>query len=621
MDKVVKNMIIIIFSLLALYLFWYNSDFKKIILNIYETNPEYIFIFITYLFVSVFLLTILGLIKSIKTINKTKSTRAINNFEKSLLQYILERKKFENKTYVIEGKWGSGKTYRVNSFISKFFEGTKYKIYRISCFGLDSRESLEKELIKQIEDNDSRVIVWLKYIPLVGDLLHSIIIGSYSLNTISKKGIIIFDDFERITALGIYNYNEYINVDHNIRFEKLTSFSGESWPGYKEIDKNFELTKNLLTQQYKRNRYIDENKFMNTEIQKYNIATGLINNLVETYNLPVIVLCNNDILGKKFFDTIFRGKLDCITYYQNIDETIVENIFENVLKNTIIDDNKLKEKIQNNKNFLSEQLVKVYKDTDLLDLRNSKSIVQSYLEILLIISKEYNLNDKIIRDLFINIILFKLLQASNKSDILLNFKSGSNLIFQLECFEDNKKEFSSFIRNIKDIADTLWIDTNIVTFWELNLESPLIREKFINLENYKFKDIEKFLIINNEESNEKTLNNNKFLATHLAFFDKNEEDKITYYDKKKSNINMSNLDLEFYEETLESLNTEELVFYILQEYSKINIGLGERFNKLSDYLSNYYGIVKINENNGNNSFLIDYFNRRYDDIEKLEEKS
>lgn len=613
MDKFVKNIIIIIISLLTLYFLGYSSDFNKNIISIYKNNPEYIYFFVTFLFVSIFLLTILDLIKSINTINKTNSNRVINNFEKSLLQYILERKKFENKTYVIEGKWGSGKTYRVNTFISKFFEGTKFKIYRISCFGLDSRESLEKELIKQIEDNDSRVIVWLKYIPLIGDLLHSIIIGSYSLNNISKKGIIIFDDFERITALGVYNYNEYVNVDHSIRFEKLTSFRKESWPGYREIDKNFELTKNLLTQQYKRNRYIDENKFMNTEIQKYNIATGLINNLVETYNLPVIVLCNNDILGKKFFDTIFRGKLDCITYYQNINETIVENIFDNVLINTIIDDNNLKENILSNKEFLSEQLVKVYKDTDTLDLRSSKSIVQSYLEILLIIFKEYKLSDKLIRDLFLNIILFKLLQASNNSDILLNFKSGSNLIFQLDCFLESRKELSYFTKNIEDMSDTVWIDTNIVTFWELNLESPLISEKFKSLESYKFNDLEKKLIINNEKSNEIIFNDNKFLATHLAFFDKNEENRSTFDNKKESNINMSNLDLDFYEETLENLNTEERVIYILYEYNKINSGVGERFYKLSDYLSDYYGIVRINDNNGYNSFLIDSFNRRYDD--------
>ena len=70
-------------------------------------------------------------------------------------------------------------------------------------------------------------------------------------------------------------------------------------------------------------------------MQKYNIATGLINELIENYNIQVIIICNIDILGYDYVDKVFRGKLDCITYNKSVDENSIESIFKSTFKNQV----------------------------------------------------------------------------------------------------------------------------------------------------------------------------------------------------------------------------------------------------------------------------------------------
>lgn len=68
----------------------------------------------------------------------------------------------------MNGSWGSGKT----RFLNAFFENQKFghnNIYKISCFGLKTREQLERNLREQIENKST--FYFLQSFPLIGDLL------------------------------------------------------------------------------------------------------------------------------------------------------------------------------------------------------------------------------------------------------------------------------------------------------------------------------------------------------------------------------------------------------------------------------------------------------------------
>ena len=66
----------------------------------------------------------------------------------------------EKRPFLITGEWGSGKTYTINNFFEKFYKYNKQKIYKISCFGIDSRTTLISEMknIFEKEEKDIRFI-------------------------------------------------------------------------------------------------------------------------------------------------------------------------------------------------------------------------------------------------------------------------------------------------------------------------------------------------------------------------------------------------------------------------------------------------------------------------------
>ena len=57
-------------------------------------------------------------------------------FNLSLYNYIYAK---EKRSFIISGEWGVGKTYKVREFVEKFLSNTNWKVYYVSCFGLDSR--------------------------------------------------------------------------------------------------------------------------------------------------------------------------------------------------------------------------------------------------------------------------------------------------------------------------------------------------------------------------------------------------------------------------------------------------------------------------------------------------
>ncbi|MCM3240642.1 ATP-binding protein [Heyndrickxia oleronia] len=159
-----------------------------------------------YLFLCIISFLLIKFYLSIRNYFNSPKQFELNPFEDSLYKYIEDKP--NGKGYLVSGEWGSGKTYIVTEFFDKYYNFSNRPIYRISCFGLDSRKLILDEIKNQIEINDKSFFNWIQYIPAIGKPLIGILRNSYSLKSIPKGSVFIFDDFERITSLGITNNQE-----------------------------------------------------------------------------------------------------------------------------------------------------------------------------------------------------------------------------------------------------------------------------------------------------------------------------------------------------------------------------------------------------------------------------
>ncbi|MGJ0997415.1 hypothetical protein ACR76W_17655, partial [Enterococcus casseliflavus] len=140
-----------------------------------------------------------------------------------------------------------------------------------------------KEIETQIEENDNSFLNWIQYIPIVGLPIFGILKKTYSLQNISSKSIFIFDDFERITPSGIVE-SSYENQYYERKDVAKSDTGFSRQPEFREfVEINDELKK-IQSVFYKvisqRN-----NEILNFNLQKYNVVTGLINELIESNNV------------------------------------------------------------------------------------------------------------------------------------------------------------------------------------------------------------------------------------------------------------------------------------------------------------------------------------------------
>ncbi|WP_192828106.1 P-loop NTPase fold protein [Streptococcus agalactiae] len=148
-------------------------------------------------------------------------------YHKNLVKFLNDDSYNESNIFWLNGSWGSGKT----RFINVFFENQNFdhnNIYKISCFGLKTREQLERNLREQIENKST--FYFLQTFPLIGGLL-SYISQEVGLKKIKKRSIIIFDDLERVAVF--LNQKQFIYV--NGRYELIEEEDKETIDAYNNI--------------------------------------------------------------------------------------------------------------------------------------------------------------------------------------------------------------------------------------------------------------------------------------------------------------------------------------------------------------------------------------------------
>lgn len=499
-DKIFKLLVGISFSILVSYeirgirdalkriilfmekenmLLWFTySDTLTIIGVLRKTSLLCIFFYVAFILISRIIK--IGLDKY-----NLKNSNTDNSFEDSLLKYLNDKN--DKKTYLVTGDWGSGKTYIVSHFFYKFFKYSNRKIYRISCFGLESREQVLKEIQNQIELNDTSIINLIQYIPLFGQPVYTFLKDSFTLNNIKQNSIFIFDDFERITTLGL-NGSQYGNAT----YYKKNPFLSQRINN-RELEDEF---KNIEQGIQKIQIKVEEQSITET-FQKYNVVTGLINELVDSYNLKVLVICNIDILGHNYLDLIFRGKLDCINYVKSIDFQTVNSIFTEVLNNHIFNNEKNKEVIGNFFNMISEDFEEVTKIYGRTNLRYVKTTIQAFIETInLYFTNNIDCSHDYLTSLFYSIFVSKSLYDNNDIEQLSYFEVGGNLCFYLDLYSHPRNNrLITALRHSKFNSRIKWTGLAVSAYWVMNFRAPKdLENQLVSYSSYLFSEEEYALL-------------------------------------------------------------------------------------------------------------------------------
>ncbi|MBM7643759.1 P-loop NTPase fold protein [Streptococcus loxodontisalivarius] len=172
----------------------------------------------------------------------------------------------QKNVFWLDGPWGVGKTRFIDTFFSYGNNKTNH-LYKISCFGLKTRENLESELKKTIEEKTIMSI--LKKIPLIGDIF-SVVSEISGINYIKSGSIIIFDDIERTAYYdenssssleefnAIFSFIDYISSKFTIKVvvlynSELTPKDEFLWSKFKVNKYKMDITLDKLQSVFEKN--------------------------------------------------------------------------------------------------------------------------------------------------------------------------------------------------------------------------------------------------------------------------------------------------------------------------------------------------------------------------------
>ena len=125
-----------------------------------------------------------------------------------------------------------------------------------------------------------KILDIINKIPIFGDFLSGLLKNDYEIKDIPENSIFIFDDFERIIPYGIKEMNA--NIEYQI-------------------------------------------------LSKYNIVIGVINDLIDRYNMKVFILCNTNEINNDFVHNVLEGKLNCKKFEIENDRKVFLNLTERAL--------------------------------------------------------------------------------------------------------------------------------------------------------------------------------------------------------------------------------------------------------------------------------------------------
>lgn len=466
----VKELIVIIF----------NEEVALRISEIYRQIIQYckLEIYIFLLCFSIYFIISFG-IKNIyqkrylksKQLKKLKDSKTKKVY-KEIYEYLICK---EKRAFLLTGDWGSGKTYTIDTFFNNYYKYQDSKVYKISCFGLESRESILKEMknIFETEDNSitKKILNLINKIPIVGDFLAGILKSDYEIKNVPKNSIFIFDDFERIAPLG--EINERINKRNNRReFTKLQMKNRRMYNIHDDNEKNVEY--NVLT--------------------KYNVVIGIINELVDRYNMKVIILCNTNEINKTFVHEMFECKLDCKKFNISSNSDIFLDLSTRIMNNNV---NIPLEKNKDISDFfykISKDINKIWNNTRIENIRILSGIIAAFLEL----AKD-DIEEITYEDIFYSIYLYHILYYVQNLDFLRELKTGQNIYcYYQKLKKANIMQEKSILNLIEDINNKTvkWIGIEMASKWLTggNIDYKLNLQDIKNCDN----GLEDYIVLNKD---------------------------------------------------------------------------------------------------------------------------
>lgn len=487
------------------------------------------------------------------TKQEAKNMGQKSRMEESLFRYL--REGTAPRCYLVTGEWGSGKTYEIDHFFEKYYKYSNRKIYRISCFGISSRKELIEEINNTIEREDDSFYTFsiqaLKYIPVVGDALYKVLKKSYRYTSVPTGSVFIFDDFERITARMCMEENNIRETHYSSRmYRQISNVDSEKQAfsaisdGFKETERAFAQIRNFSDKQLDKQDY-----------DKYVVAVGMINELVEVCGMKAIIICNSDMLGEKFIYEVLRSKLNCIEYKKIVTVEVTQTVMDTVLQSIHLENEEQQKRIADYlKNYAREPLKGVIANSEFRNMRLYCGLLEAFINTAALFTEE-QLSFSFLNSLLNSIIIVHLCYYRNSLQKLQYYENGAYLPFLLTTFNDVDL-LSYLIRNNDEKQEVAWVDAAVSGYWILNMQRPENAGKVYNeWLGYSYSEVEKKIV----SRVVKDLEGDEFKLVHALAFGKQ------YKDADRANEIFTEHALEEYEltteqEVLDALQLAEEVF-------------------------------------------------------------
>lgn len=443
-----------------------------------------------------FILFIIGMVKV--AIRIAKKFWYWLNYRKSLegnLEIQLDKylKNNYDKCFLVTGEWGTGKTYKVNNFISKYKKCHNNHIYNISCFGLSSREELIKQIKKSCEKQDynykTRILDMINYIPILGSALYKLFKNDYELSDLKPDSIFVFDDFERIAP------SMTLSRSSNYRTDLRIGSRGDNF--YNEFNEVLSKIGDTIVD-------IDREQSISMEYKKmfrYDVVAGLIDELVEKYKMKVIVICSSSI-GNYYLNELFTNKLGAIRYNVVGEKMSFKPIAEKDLNHCYSIDEFKRMKIQKFIDENHDDIDRVWKNNNCKNLRNLSSIFMNFISII----EQLNRDEVEKYYCYWRCIFYSILYIyiNNGGRRRYTMNSSEDNIGESLCIDKNDSDSMYDLRySIGEIFNNIENKTNIMwmgeEFYERYLRGEYIEKDFLikvfnKLDEYENKTIENIIV-------------------------------------------------------------------------------------------------------------------------------
>lgn len=554
-DKINKAIVIAVTILICVSVFFSKSTSSLI----YQRTSDTIYIILLGLSTIIALLLVskgIWLVVKLGVNIRNIRRNGDDYFEKSLFNYINDKSNY--RAMLVSGSWGSGKTYRVNSFFDKYYSNAYRKIFRISCFGLETRNDLLDAVSLAIQDNDvsilKTIIDCMKIIPIIGNFLYSVFKKEYTYNSVKEGSIFIFDDFERITSKGFEknyadkqpssnqysnNANYYANYDENdIYFGIYNAI----------LQTNTELE--ALTQ-------IKDDLARATEklyLDKYIVAAGLINELVDTYRVKVIIVCDTRSLGMELRQAIFEDKLACQECVVSSNKKSKQEYANTIFKGIVFEGTEKKKNTL--KRFINEVTTR-YDVSTIRNIRNFGAFIYAFISTAQLFDDDC-MDEELLESLFFSILLAYLYRHDNMQ-VLKSYIIGSNI-----CYIAN----TGYDRHAKTLARSCtpkarWIGYDIACYDLGRNNQPDIENIYGQWKSYKYAAVEEAII-----KGEKDIKQYAYEPRHIL--------ALAYNQKESSDIDwkyyISQIELDDDQTTQKSANE------LLKQYCTSSISYADNLN-------------------------------------------